>query len=697
MSRRPKAAALDLSALKEELASLAARIAEADIAYHGHDAPEVTDAEYDGWRRRHAEIIADHPDLADPGSPTGRVGAAPASGFAKHRHGVPMLSLDNAFAPEDFEEFTARIRRFLGLAEETALGFVAEPKLDGLSLSITYEAGRLTAAATRGDGFEGELVTGNVRTLASVPERLKGRAPARVEIRGEVLMTKADFLALNAAQEAAGERLFANPRNAAAGSLRQLDPRITAARPLSFFAYAVGEASEEIAETHWAFLACLEGWGFQVNPLRRRITGAGDAQAFQAEIGAARAGLPYDIDGVVYKVDELALQRRLGFVGRAPRWAIAWKFPAEQATTSLRAINIQVGRTGALTPVAELEPVNVGGVLVSRATLHNEDEIARKDIRVGDTVILQRAGDVIPQILGILPEKRPAGAEPWEPPTHCPVCGSLALRPPGEVVRRCTGGLVCAAQQVERLIHFVSRPAFDIEGLGDKTVAEFHADGLIATPVDIFHLPEREAEIARRDGWGEVSARNLSRAIEVRRTIPLARFIYGLGIRRIGETNAKLLARHYGSFAHWREEMLAARVVGSDARLALGSIIGIGPAVAEELVEFFSEERNIAVLDELAALLTIEDAVAAGGADSPLAGKTIVFTGGMESMTRPEAKARAEALGARVTDSVSKNTNFVVAGADAGSKARKAAELGLRVLSEAEWREMAGLPAIPEA
>ena len=687
MSRKPKA----LEASRAELATLAEKIAAADVAYHGQDAPEVTDAEYDGWRRRHAEILAAHPELADPESPVGNVGAAPAAGFAKWRHGVPMLSLENAFETADFTEFEARIRRFLGLKSGNALSFVAEPKLDGLSISITYENGNLIAAATRGDGFEGEEVTGNIRTLASVPEKLRGAAPSRIEIRGEVLMTKADFLALNEAQAAAGDRLFANPRNAAAGSLRQLDARITAGRALQFFAYAMGEASEEIAATHSEFLARLEGWGLTVNPLRRQVSGGAEAEAFQREIGEGRAALPYDIDGVVYKLDDIALQRRLGFAGRAPRWAIAWKFPAEQAVTVLRDIRIQVGRTGALTPVAELEPVNVGGVLVTRATLHNEDEIARRDVRIGDTVMLQRAGDVIPQILGILPDKRPEGTVPWVPPETCPVCGSLALRPPGEVVRRCTGGLICPAQTVERLIHFVSRGAFDIEGLGDRTVAEFYTDGLLKTPEDIFALPTHEAEIAKREGWGATSARNLSRSIEARRVIPLARFIYALGIRRIGETNAKLLARHYGSFTHWREQMLAARVVGSDERLALGSIIGVGPAVAEELMEFFAEDRNIAALDALAAVLTIEDAAGAG-ADSPLAGKTIVFTGGMTSMTRPEARARAEALGARVTDSVSKNTDYVVAGADAGSKAKKAGALGLTVLDETAWREMAGLP-----
>jgi DNA ligase (NAD+) len=689
MSRTPKAARVELTALAEKIAA-------ANIAYHGHDAPEVTDAEYDGWRRRAAEIIAAHPALADPQSPVEAVGAAPAAGFAKWRHGVPMLSLDNAFEPADFIEFEARIRRFLGLKSENALAFVAEPKLDGLSISITYENGALIAAATRGDGFEGEQVTANIRTLANLPETLTGAAPARIEVRGEVLMTKADFLALNEAQAAAGERLFANPRNAAAGSLRQLDARITAGRALHFFAYAMGEASAAVADTHWAYLEALEAWGFTVNPLRRRVSGGAEAEAFQREIGEGRAALPYDIDGVVYKLDDIGLQRRLGFVGRAPRWAIAWKFPAEQAVTILRDIRIQVGRTGALTPVAELEPVNVGGVLVTRATLHNEDEIARRDVRIGDTVMLQRAGDVIPQILGILAEKRPEGTTPWLPPQTCPECQSLALRPPGEVVRRCTGGLICPAQQVERLIHFVSRGAFDIEGLGDRTVAEFFTDGLLRTPVDIFALPAHEPEIAQREGWGATSARNLSRSIEARRVIGLARFIYALGIRRIGETNAKLLARHYGSFVHWRAQMLAARVVGSDERLALGSIIGVGPAVAEELMEFFAEGRNIAALDALAGVLTIEDAAGAG-ADSPLAGKTIVFTGGMASMTRPEARARAEALGARVTDSVSKNTDYVVAGADAGSKAKKAAALGLTVLDEAGWRDLAGLPPVEAA
>jgi DNA ligase (NAD+) len=672
-----------------ELASLAAAIARHDRAYYEQDAPEITDADYDALRRRNAAIEQRFPHLVRADSPTHRVGAAPAGGFATVRHRVPMLSLRDIFSADDFREFSDRVRRFLGLKDD-AIGFVGEPKIDGLSISLTYEHGRFVRGATRGDGSEGEDVTANLRTMAAVPQRLQGAAPALIEVRGEVFMSKADFLALNAAQEAEGERLFANPRNAAAGSLRQLDARITAGRRLSLFAYAQGESSEPVADTHEHYLARLRGWGFSVNPLSRRLAGEAEAAQFQAGMAARRAALPYDIDGVVYKIDDLQLQARLGFVGRAPRWAIAWKFPAEQATTLLEGILIQVGRTGALTPVAQLQPVNVGGVLVTRATLHNEDEIARKDVRVGDTVVLQRAGDVIPQIVSVVADKRPPDAVPFAFPEHCPVCGSLALRPPGEVVRRCTGGLTCPAQTEERLIHFVSRPAFDIDGLGEKTIREFHAEGLVRGPADIFRLPAHEAAIAEREGWGEVSARNLTRAIAARRRIALARFIYALGIRRIGEANARLLARHYGSFETWRAQMLAAVAVGSEARGDLESISGIGPAIAEELADFFAEPRNVATLDELAALVAIEAAERAesGGV---LAGKVVVFTGRLETMSRPEAKALAQKLGAQVTDSVSKKTDLVVLGADAGSKARKAAELGVRTVSETEWREMAGM------
>jgi DNA ligase (NAD+) len=601
-----------------------------------------------------------------------------------------MLSLDNVFGADEFAEFCTRARRFLGLAADKPLAFVAEPKIDGLSINLTYEAGKFVRGSTRGDGTEGEDVTANLRTMDAVPDKLKGHAPALIEIRGEVFMTKADFLALNEAQAAAGQKVFANPRNAAAGSLRQLDANITASRRLSLFAYAMGDASETVADSHWHYLQRLKAWGFDVNPLSEHLPSEAEAAEFQQRMAEQRAGLGYDIDGVVYKIDDLALQRRLGFVGRAPRWATAWKFPAEQAMTVLQGIHIQVGRTGALTPVAELQPVNVGGVLVQRATLHNEDEIIRKDIRIGDTVVLQRAGDVIPQIVSVVLERRPKDAEPYKFPEICPVCGSHAVRPPGEAVRRCTGGLICAAQRVERLIHFVSRPAFDIDGLGEKTIREFYDEGWLHSPADLFRLPRREAEIAEREGWGKVSARNLTRAIEARRRIPLERFIYALGIRRIGSTNARLLARHYGSFANWREQMLAATTVGSEAREALGSIIGIGPTIAEELAEFFDEARNVATLDEVAAELTVEDATQTAAADSEIAGKTVVFTGTLETMTRPEAKARAEALGAKVTDSVSKKTDLVVVGADAGSKARKATELGVRTITEPEWRELAG-------
>ncbi len=670
-----------------ELERLAGEIARHDQLYNTEDAPEITDAEYDALRQRNAAIEAAFPSLIRPDSPSQKVGAATASGFGKITHRVPMLSLDNAFSRADFDEFCARARRFLGL-KDAPLHLVAEPKIDGLSISLTYEKGRLIYGATRGDGAEGEDVTANLRTMKAVPLRLKGSAPGRIEIRGEVFMTKADFLALNEAQVAAGLRTYANPRNSAAGSLRQLDPKVTAARALSLFAYAFGESSQPPADTHWAYLAQLAAWGFTVSPLNERVDQDG-AEAFHAAMAERRASLPYDIDGVVYKIDDLALQRRLGFVGRTPRWATAWKFPAERAVTLLEDIRIQVGRTGSLTPVAWLQGVNVGGVLVTRATLHNEDEIARKDVRVGDTVQLQRAGDVIPQVLGPVLDKRPPDAQPFTFPGHCPACGSLAVRAEGEVVRRCTGGLVCPAQTIERLVHFVSRPAFDIEHLGEQTVRAFHADKLVDSPADIFRLHHHEDAVAQREGWGATSAANLMRSIEARRSISLPRFIYALGIRRIGEANAKLLARHYGTLAQWREQMVAATVVGSEERQALGSIMRVGGAIADELVGFFAEPRNRAVLDDLARELDVQPEKAT--AEGPLSGKSIVFTGSLATMTRPEAKSRAEALGARVTDSVSKKTDLVVLGADAGSKAKKAAELGVATVDEPGWREIAGL------
>lgn len=676
-------------AAAEELARLAALLSAYDRAYHENDDPLVSDAEYDALRARNAAIERAFPALMRADSPSLRVGGAPSGGFAKLRHAVPMLSLDNAFGPADFQDFVERAQRFLGSSE--AFGFVGEPKIDGLSISLAYENGVLLHAATRGDGSEGEDVTANVRSIAGIPTQLRNAAPARIEIRGEVFIAKADFLALNAAQEAAGQKLFANPRNAAAGSLRQLDPGVTAQRPLRLFAYAMGECSEAVATTHFGYLERLRDWGFDVNPLSTRLADTEAAIAFQERVAAERAALDYDIDGVVYKIDALDLQARLGFVGRAPRWAIAWKFPAERAVTVLERIEIQVGRTGALTPVAILAPVGVGGVLVSRATLHNEDEIARKGIRAGDTVVVQRAGDVIPQIVDVLLERRPENSAAFEPPTRCPICQSPAVRPPGEAVRRCTGGLICPAQAEEHLIHFASRGAFDIEGLGEKTVREFFADGLIATPADIFRLAAREAEIAGREGWGALSARNLIQAIEGRRRIGLDRFIYALGIRRIGEANAKLLARHYGSFAQWRAQMALAVAIGSDARTDLGNILRIGPAIANELAEFFAEPRNVARLDELADVLVIEDAQAEQVSASALAGKVIVFTGSLATLARPEAKAIAERLGAKVTESVSKKTDIVVLGSDAGSKARKAAELGIQTVDEAGFRALAGL------
>jgi DNA ligase (NAD+) len=689
-----------------ELAALAAEIAHHDALYHGRDAPEITDAAYDALVARNRAIEARFPQLVRDDSPSRRVGAAVADAFAKSRHGEPMLSLNNAFSATEFEEFCASIRRFLGLPAEEPLPFVAEPKIDGLSINLLYVDGAFVKGATRGDGTEGEDVTQNLLTIPGLPRRLRPPCPASIEIRGEVFMDKADFLRFRAAQEQAaterearrarGEKLGeavvvpANPRNAAAGSVRQLDARITASRPLKLFAYAMGASSEQAAETHHGFLQRLAGWGFQVNPLSTPLASEAEAEAFQRRIGEQRAALGYDIDGVVYKLDRLDWQRRLGFVGRAPRWATAWKFPAEQATTVLEAIEIQVGRTGALTPRAVMQPVTVGGVTVRHATLHNEDEIARKDIRVGDTVILQRAGDVIPQVVGVVPGKRPEGAVPFAFPATCPVCGSHAIRDGEDVVRRCTGGLVCAAQTVERLKHFASRRAMDIEGLGEENIQLLFDHDLVHSPADIFRLHRHREALLALEGWGERKVAKLLDAIEARRNVPLERFIFALGIRRIGEQNAKLLARHYGTLGEWRAKMVAAHVIGSEAREELGSIQGIGPAIAEELVEFFAEPRMLAALDDLAGEAPPLPAEAAAASDSPFAGRTIVFTGTLGTLTRDEAEAQAERLGAKVTKSVSRKTDFVVVGADAGSKAVKAAELGVRVLTEAEFREMAG-------
>ena len=689
-----------------ELAELARDIARHDRLYHAKDRPEITDAEYDALVARNRALEARFPHLIRSDSPSRRVGAPVAEGFTKSRHGEPMLSLDNVFSSEEFSDFCKRIRRFLGLAETEALAFVGEPKIDGLSINLLYENGAFIKGATRGDGAEGEDVTANLLTIPSLPRHLNPPFPASIEIRGEVFMEKADFLAFRAKQEeaaearearrTAGEKLGeaivipANPRNAAAGSLRQLDARITATRPLKLLAYAMGAASEAPAETHHDFLDELGRWGFAVNPLSRRLESEDAAENFQAEIGAGRAALAYDIDGVVYKLDRIDWQRRLGFVGRAPRWAVAWKFPAEQAVTKLLDIEIQVGRTGALTPRAVMEPVNVGGVVVRHATLHNEDEITRKDVRIGDTVMLQRAGDVIPQILGVVLEKRPADAKPYAFPLNCPACGSHAIRDGEDVVRRCTGGLTCPAQTTERLRHFVSRRAMDIEGLGEENIQFLFDAGLIKSPADVFRLHQKRETLAGFEGWGERKISKLLEAIETRRSVALERFIFALGIRRIGEQNAKLLARHYHSLEAWRAAMIAAHVIGSEAREELGSIQGIGPAIAEELVEFFAEPRNLAALDDLTSEVSPLPVEETSAADSPFATKTMVFTGTLEKMTRDEAEALAERLGAKVTKSVSKKTDFVVVGADAGSKATKAAELGVKVLTEAEWLEMAG-------
>ena len=680
---------------RDELASLAAEIARHDRLYHTEAAPEISDADYDALRRRNSAIEARFPELIRTDSPSRRVGAAPATGFAKVTHSRPLLSLENAFEDTDVREFFAGIRNFFrrtateASVAEDVIEIMAEPKIDGLSIGLTYRQGRLVQGATRGDGVTGENVTTNLRTLKSVPEMLVAAGwPEVIEIRGEVYLERAGFFALNEERAAAAEPVFANPRNAAAGSLRQLDSAITARRPLKFFAYAWGETSAPFARTHDEALAQFRGWGFTVNPRSRLCRGVDQALVFYNEIAADRAQLPYDIDGVVYKVNDLSLQERLGMVSRAPRWAVAQKFPAQQAQTVLRDISIQVGRQGSLTPVAMLEPITVGGVVVQRATLHNEDEIARKDVRIGDTVVVQRAGDVIPQIVSVMLDRRPKDAQPYQFPDHCPICGSLAVREPGQVARRCTGGLICAAQAVERLRHFVSRDCFDIEGLGEKHISAFWQDGLIRQPGDIFRLDP--AVIAEREGWGEVSAKKLVAAIDERRRIALDRFINALGISQVGQATARLLARHYRSLANWRREMEAAQDPESEARAGLLGIHGIGGEMAADLIGFFAEPHNQAVLDDLAREVTVLDwEPTAQRTVSPLAGKTIVFTGSLATMSRSEAKARAEALGANVTSSVSAKTDYVVAGADPGSKATKATALGVRLLDEAEWRALA--------
>jgi DNA ligase (NAD+) len=690
-------------AARAELARLASALAEANEAYHAKDAPRISDAEYDALKLRNAAIEARFPELRRADSPSDRVGAAPT--FAPVPHAVRMLSLENAFVDTDIADFDDRVRKFLGLSDG-AIAYTAEPKIDGLSLSLSYENGRLVQAATRGDGATGENVTANARTIADIPQTLKD-APKVLEVRGEVYMSTADFAALNARQAETAGRTFANPRNAAAGSLRQLDARITAARPLRFFAYTWGEVSERLAPTQMQALARLAAMGFVTNPLTRLCAGPKEMLDHYRAIEQQRATLGYDIDGVVYKVDDLTLQDRLGFRSATPRWAIAHKFPAELAWTRLDRIEIQVGRTGALSPVARLAPVTVGGVVVQNATLHNEDYIAGRDakgapiregrdIREGDWVQVYRAGDVIPKIADVDLSQRPADAAPYAFPHACPECGSAAVREEGDSVRRCTGGLICPAQAVEKLKHFVSRGAFDIEGLGAKQIEMFWADPdlPIREPADIFTLADRDAanlpKLRNREGWGERSATNLFAAIEARRAIPFERFLFALGVRHVGEVVSKLLATHYTT---WQNLSSAIDRIGAEDGpdwADLTGIDGIGPTIARAFVTTLRQNAERASIDRLAAHLTILPAERRGRVDSPVAGKTVVFTGTLEKMSRAEAKARAEALGAKVAGSVSAKTDLVVAGPGAGSKAKQAEALGVEMIDEDAWLKLIG-------
>ncbi|MBX4965555.1 NAD-dependent DNA ligase LigA [Rhizobium binae] len=699
-----------------ELERLAKEIAHHDALYHGKDQPEISDADYDALKRRNDALEARFPELVREDSPSRQIGAAPSVTFSPVVHARPMLSLDNTFSQEDVQDFVAGVYRFLGRLPDQSIAFTAEPKIDGLSMSIRYEKGRLTTAATRGDGTTGENVTANIRTIAEIPNQLPKGVPAVVEVRGEVYMAKSDFLALNRQMEAEGKQTYVNPRNTAAGSLRQLDATVTASRKLKFFAYAWGEMSEMPEDTQLGMVQIFKEWGFPVNPLMKRLNSVADILAHYDEIGLKRPDLDYDIDGVVYKVDSLELQQRLGFRSRSPRWATAHKFPAEQAFTEVEKIEIQVGRTGALTPVARLKPITVGGVVVTNATLHNEDYIKgignsgerirpeEHDIREGDTVIVQRAGDVIPQILDVVMEKRLAEAKPYKFPKTCPVCGSHAVREVNEKtgkmdsVRRCTGGFICRAQATEHLKHFVSRNAFDIEGLGSKQIDFFFENEdpslQIRTAPEIFTLERRQqsslTKLENIDGFGKVSVGKLYAAINERRSIALYRFIYALGIRHVGETTAKLLARSYGTYEAFATAMKEAAPLSGDVWNDLNAIEGIGEVVARAMVEFYKEPRNVEVIGRLLQEVTPVEAEQPVTAGSPVAGKTVVFTGSLEKFTRDEAKARAESLGAKVAGSVSKKTDIVVAGPGAGSKLDKARELGVQTMDEDEWLALIG-------
>ncbi len=697
------AAALSAAQAAEELAWLAAQLNAANTAYHRDDAPDISDAAYDALKKRNLALEAAFPDLKRADSPSEKVGGALAEGFGKVQHARAMLSLGNAFDDDEVADFDSRIRRYLGMEADQPLIYTAEPKIDGLSLSLRYEDGVLVQAATRGDGAVGENVAANARTIDDIPHQIRD-APAVLEVRGEVYMSHADFAALNTRQTETGGKTFANPRNAAAGSLRQLDATITRSRPLRFFAYAWGELSSPLAETQSGAIARLAGFGFVTNPLTQTCAGPSEMIAHYRAIEAQRATLGYDIDGVVYKVDDLDLQRRLGFRSTTPRWAIAHKFPAELAWTTLEAIDIQVGRTGALSPVARLKPVTVGGVVVSNATLHNEDYIAGRggdgqpiregrDIRVGDWVQIYRAGDVIPKIKDVDLARRPGDAEPYVFPDTCPECGSDAIREDGDAVRRCTGGIICPAQAVEKLKHFVSRAAFDIDGLGAKQVEQFYRDGWIAAPADIFTLRDRYGagmqQLKNREGWGEKSANNLFDAIDDKRKIPLNKLIFALGIRHVGESGASLLAHHYGSWASFELAMKEATIGDSNIWDDLTGIDGVGDVLATSVITTMQQEAERASIDALVAQLDVQDVVAAAS-DSPVAGKTVVFTGTLEKMSRAEAKARAESLGAKVSGSVSAKTDLLIAGPGAGSKATKAASLGVETIDEDAWLALIG-------
>jgi DNA ligase (NAD+) len=680
---------------KAELKRLAAEIGAHDRRYYQEDAPTVSDAAYDALRRRNEEIEARFPELVRADSPSRRVGAQPSQKFVKVRHAVPMLSLGNAFSDSEVAEFVERIRRFLRLSADEKIVVTAEPKIDGLSCTLRYEDGRLVRGATRGDGTEGEDVTANVRTLSDIPKVLNGKAPDVCEVRGEVYMTKSAFLALNERQKAAGKQIFANPRNSAAGSLRQLDPEITASRPLGFFAYAWGEMSAMPAQTQSGMVKWFGARGFKTNPLMQICDSIDSMLAFHHEIEAQRATLDYDIDGVVYKVDRLDWQQRLGFVSRNPRWAVAHKFPAEKATTVVKAIEIQVGRTGALTPVAKLEPVTVGGVVVQNATLHNADEIERLGVRIGDTVMIQRAGDVIPQVLGVVTEGRPKSAKPYKFPSRCPCPLHTAVvreaTASGEegAVTRCTGEFACPFQKVEHLKHFVSRRAFDIEGLGEKQIELFFERGWVKEPAHIFTLEARNSKIRleEAEGFGELSVRNLFNAIRARREIALERFIYALGMRHVGETTARALARGYGSWEAFHDACVEVARGDAETRAEMDNLDQIGDTVIDGIAAYFGEEHNRGIVERLTKQVKILDAEKPT-ADSAIAGKTVVFTGALEKMTRDEAKAMAERLGAKVAGSVSQKTDYVVAGPGAGSKLGKAKDLGVAVLSEDEWFDL---------